>query len=64
MLKGIALAIALSLSTGAQKPAACSASTDRSGCCSWHGGVCGCNGGTGMQRCCDGSDSPSCRCGD
>lgn len=36
----------------------------RSGCCSHHGGVCGCSGFTGMQRCCDGSNSPSCRCGD
>jgi len=36
---------------------------DRSGCCSHHGGVCGCNTSTGMQRCCDGRDSPSCRCG-
>jgi len=32
------------------------------GCCSHHGGVCGCNFGTGMQQCCDGKDSPSCRC--
>jgi hypothetical protein len=36
----------------------------RSGCCSHHGGVCGCDGGTGMQRCCDGVNSPSCRCGE
>ncbi len=34
------------------------------GCCSHHGGVCGCNQATGMQRCCDGSDSPSCVCGE
>ena len=34
------------------------------GCCSYHSGVCGCNGSTGMQRCCDGSDSPSCQCGE
>ena len=37
---------------------------ERSGCCSYHNGVCGCNSSTGMQRCCDGSDSPSCRCGE
>jgi hypothetical protein len=37
---------------------------ERSGCCSHHSGVCGCDGATGMQRCCDGSDSPSCRCGE
>ena len=34
----------------------------RRGCCSHHGGVCGCNGGTGHQLCCDGQDSPSCGC--
>ena len=32
----------------------------RSGCCSHHGGVCGCSGG--RQLCCDGSLSPSCTC--
>lgn len=30
------------------------------GCCSWHKGVCGCDGG--RQVCCDGSYSPTCRC--
>lgn len=40
------------------------AGADRRGCCSHHQGVCGCNGQTGMQRCCDGTDSPSCRCGE
>lgn len=30
------------------------------GCCSHHGGVCGCSGG--RQSCCDGSLSPSCTC--
>lgn len=34
----------------------------KSGCCSHHGGVCGCNSGTGHQLCCDGVDSPSCGC--
>ena len=32
----------------------------RSGCCSWHGGVCGCY--AGRVVCCDGTLSPSCRC--
>lgn len=32
----------------------------RSGCCSWHGGVCGCQGGRTL--CCDGTLSPSCKC--
>jgi len=30
------------------------------GCCSWHGGVCGCEGGRVL--CCDGTLSPSCTC--
>lgn len=30
------------------------------GCCSHHGGVCGCSGG--RAKCCDGSLSPSCQC--
>jgi Phr family secreted Rap phosphatase inhibitor len=33
---------------------------ERSGCCSWHGGVVGCSGG--RQVCADGSLSPSCTC--
>lgn len=36
------------------------ATVDRSGCCSWHKGVCGCSGGS--QKCCDGTFSPSCLC--
>lgn len=32
----------------------------KSGCCSWHGGVCGCVGG--RAKCCDGTLSPSCGC--
>jgi hypothetical protein len=32
----------------------------RRGCCSWHGGVCGCKGGRVV--CCDGKYSPSCKC--
>ena len=30
------------------------------GCCSHHGGVCGCSGGRAL--CCDGTLSPSCGC--
>lgn len=33
------------------------------GCCSWHGGVCGCDRATGRIKCCDGQLSPSCLCG-
>ncbi len=34
----------------------------RSGCCSHHGGVAGCDTATGHALCGDGSDSPSCGC--
>jgi len=41
----------------------CSANTiQRAGCCSHHGGVCGCNQTYGRYQCCDGSISPSCTC--
>lgn len=33
----------------------------RQGCCSWHGGECGCDS-TGRVICCDGTLSPTCRC--
>ncbi len=33
---------------------------EHSGCCSYHGGVCGCSGGRAL--CCDGALSPSCGC--
>lgn len=33
---------------------------DKRGCCSNHGGVCGCK--NGRQICCDGTTSPSCTC--
>jgi hypothetical protein len=33
---------------------------ERRGCCSWHGGVCGCQGGRVL--CCDGTLSRTCRC--
>jgi len=34
----------------------------RRGCCSHHGGVCGCDQSTDRIICCDGTFSPSCRC--
>ncbi len=49
----ISLAIFLSITGIAQA---------KSGCCSWHDGVCGCDTDTGKQQCCDGTDSPSCTC--
>ena len=33
---------------------------NRSGCCSWHQGACGCS--RGRTVCCDGSYSPTCGC--
>lgn len=45
-------------------PATITNAADQSGCCSDHNGVCGCNSNTGMQTCCDGTDSPRCRCGE
>jgi hypothetical protein len=33
---------------------------EKRGCCSHHGGVCGCQGG--RAKCCDGTLSPSCGC--
>lgn len=33
---------------------------ERRGCCSWHGGVCGCS--NGRTKCCDGTLSPTCGC--
>lgn len=33
----------------------------RSGCCSWHGGQCGCDS-SGRVICCDGTLSPTCYC--
>lgn len=30
------------------------------GCCSWHGGQCGCS--SGRVTCCDATTSPSCLC--
>ena len=33
-----------------------------SGCCSHHGGVCGCSSDGEHAICCDGEESPSCDC--
>lgn len=33
---------------------------EQRGCCSWHGGVCGCS--LGRIVCCDGALSPTCTC--
>ena len=34
----------------------------KSGCCSHHSGVCGCDTIKGRDSCCDGTTSPSCGC--
>lgn len=64
----ISLSILLSAGCAALKPepAAVPATPEvaRRGCCSHHDGVCGCNAVTGYQLCCDGTDSPSCKCGE
>jgi hypothetical protein len=52
--------------TATQAQALCAEATSsgediaQRGCCSWHGGVCGCSGSRVV--CCDGRLSPSCRC--
>ena len=33
----------------------------KKGCCSRHGGVCGCDKKTGKAICCDGTLSPTCK---
>jgi len=53
------VALAVALHSVAQ-PSADTNGVARSGCCSWHGGVCGCSGGRAL--CCDGTLSPSCSC--
>jgi len=35
---------------------------DKRGCCSHHGGVCGCNTFEHKVTCCDGAESPTCTC--
>lgn len=42
------------------KPSGADLQAERSGCCSHHGGVCGCSAGRAV--CCDGALSPSCGC--
>lgn len=63
----IVILAALSSGASASEPRdACSLSAgiladpEQRGCCSWHGGVCGCS--TPRVVCCDGALSPSCRC--
>jgi hypothetical protein len=58
-----ALLLAMTLTAAGPLCPATSHPMGKSGCCSHHGGVCGCNKGNGMQQCCDGATSPSCRCG-
>lgn len=65
MVKALIASVALLAAIGDAPSAVCAPdSAGRRGCCSHHHGVCGCNQATGMQRCCDGTDSPSCHCGE
>ena len=60
----IAGAAAPSASASACEAEAIVSMNDRSGCCSHHQGVCGCDAVAGKLRCCDGTNSPSCKCSD
>ena len=68
LMIGLGMSIAMAVGVWTQWPvpsaqAACSeADAARSGCCSWHEGVCGCNTAVGKLQCCDGATSPSCGC--
>ena len=53
-------ALLLVLTSGAAVQPTASRELEKGGCCSWHGGVCGCEGGRAV--CCDGTLSPSCGC--
>jgi hypothetical protein len=49
------------LAIGGANPICDPGDLEQRGCCSRHGGVCGC-GDDGRTVCCDGTKSPSCRC--
>ena len=62
-LRSDARSIRESVPSGAAIVDLCLASEDNpmgQGCCSWHGGECGCQ--DGRDLCCDGTLSPSCTC--
>ena len=65
LIANISMAEDKSLLSTSNKPPVCEPQKSdqqfaRRGCCSHHGGVCGCSGG--RAACCDGSLSPSCGC--
>jgi hypothetical protein len=61
MLKA-SLAIIAALTLGSATAGNCwTGPNGQRGCCSHHGGVCGCMG-NGSKKCCDGTPSPSCMC--
>lgn len=61
MLK-IIISAAAALVLGSATPDACWIGPNgQRGCCSHHGGVCGCMS-SGSKKCCDGTASPSCVC--
>jgi hypothetical protein len=60
---GVQLVKSIMESVSSKKSLSCSKPdeiVERRGCCSWHGGVCGCS--MGSAQCCDGTLSPSCGC--
>lgn len=60
-LHGVGRTLPARMSVACRKPVHASfAPKEGRGCCSWHGGQCGCSGG--RVTCCDGTVSPSCTC--
>ena len=64
-MKTVLLAVLLTLIsvapfTDMRLPCARAGGPAQQGCCSYHGGVCGCF--AGRTQCCDGTQSPSCHC--
>jgi hypothetical protein len=53
------MALAIGFSVGAYSKST-PPPVEHRGCCSHHGGECGCEGG--HDKCCDGTLSPSCGC--
>ena len=56
------LVMTLGLGAIALAPTRTPDAEDRRGCCSHHGGVCGCAGDAHALKCCDGALSPTCGC--
>ena len=59
---GAALVFVVQASSRGSVRAEAAGAPDKSGCCSHHDGVCGCNAPSHELVCCDGSRSPTCGC--